>query len=319
MPNELTRIRDIIVPEIFTQYVILRTMQLSNIIQSGLAIPNPLLNQLVTGGGTTINMPHWQDLKGRAQIMSDTRPLSTNKITTAKDVAVLLIRANAWQSHELAGALAGSDPFKAIGDLVADWWVREEQTTLINLLNGVFNSPSMQDLVHTMDTVPISAEVILDAKQLLGDAAGKLTAIAMHSAVFTELQKQNLIDYIPNSRGEVSIPTYLKYTVIVDDEMPYDGEVYTTYLFSRGVIGRGEGTPVSLTSTELDRDSLGSADILINRRAFVMHPMGVKWVGTSLLDSEDATPSDADMLIGSNWSRVYDKKHMGIVKVLHTI
>jgi hypothetical protein len=38
------------------------------------------------------------------------------------------------------------------------------------------------------------------------------------------------------------------------------------------LIGRGEGVPVDLTLVETDRDSLASDDILINRRAMVLHP-----------------------------------------------
>ena len=48
--------------------------------------------------------------------------------------------------------------------------------------------------------------------------------------------------------------------------------IYTTYLFARGVIVRGEGTPVSFVPVETDRNNLGSKDVLIHRRAFVMHP-----------------------------------------------
>ena len=85
--------------------------------------------------------------------------------------------------------------------------------------------------------------------RLLGDAADALTALIMHSAVYTTLQKQNLIAFIPNARGEVNIPTYLGYRVIIDDGVPVSGSgderVFTTYLVGSGAIGRGEGVPVS--------------------------------------------------------------------------
>ena len=322
MPNENTRIQDVIIPEIFTQYVIERTAELSVILTSGIATPNPTLNQLVTGGGATIIMPQWNDLTGESQVMSDSRDITTKKITSAKDIAVLLVRAAAWSTHELAGVFAGSDPMGAIVQLVAAWWARDEQRILINVLNGVFESPSMQDLVLPAATEPIGPDIVLDGKQLLGDAAGKLAAIAMHSATFTELQKQNLIEYIPNARGEIVIPTYLTYRVIVDDGMPVDtsgiDKVFTTYLFASGVIGRGEGVPPTLTPTETERVARSSTDILINRRAFVLHPMGVKWQG-SIADPEDATPANSDLAVGSAWDRVYELKNMGIVKLQHKL
>ncbi|MEO1772986.1 hypothetical protein [Candidatus Enterococcus ferrettii] len=82
----------------------------------------------------------------------------------------------------------------------------------------------------------------MDAKQLLGDSADRLSMIVMHSAVYTALQKQNLIAFIPNARGEVNIPTYLGYQVVIDDGVPASGtgasKVYTSYLFASGAIGR---------------------------------------------------------------------------------
>jgi len=310
-----TRITDVIIPEIFVPYVINRTAELSRLVESGIITSNERLDQLVTGGGTTINMPFWNDLTGESQVLDDTTPIDVGNITTAADIAALLIRAKSWGAHELAGALAGSDPMKAIGDLVSKWWARDEQRILINILKGIFSAASMAPLVHDASTDPISATVVLDGKQHLGDAADQLAAVAMHSAVYTELQKQNLIVYIPNARGEINIPTYLGYRVIVDDGMPVDGAVYTSYLFAQGVIARGDGLPVSLTPVETDRDSLMSTDILIHRRAFVLHPMGIKWKGSPV----KPTPSNAELATGTNWQRVYEVKQLGIVQIKHTI
>ena len=86
-------------------------------------------------------------------------------------------------------------------------------------------------------------------------------------------------------------------------------------MFARGVIGRGEGTPVSFVPVETDRDSLGSKDVLIHRRAFVMHPYGIKWKGSPTAE----TPSDAELQTGTNWERVYEEKNIGIVAIKHKI
>lgn len=314
-----TRIEDVIVPEIFTDYVINRTAELSALRESGIITSNPQLNQLVDGGGITIHMPFWNDLGGEEQILSDNRPLTTQKITTGQDIAVINYRGNAWSSNQLSGALAGSDPMAAIGNLVARWWDRREQQQLISMLKGVFASTSMADLVATNPTTAISAGMVLDAKQLLGDAANQLTALAMHSAVYTALQKQNLIVYIPNSRGEVTIPTYLTYRIIVDDSMPVATDVYTSYLFANGVIARGEGIPTgSFIPVETDRDILAGDDVLVHNRAYVLHPMGIKWIGQPA-DALNSSPTNADFEKGTNWVRVYEKKQIGIVKMTHKI
>lgn len=319
----VVKISDVIVPEIFTPYVIEKTAEKSKILQSGIAVANPMLNELVTAGGTTMQMPFWQDLQGEDEVLDDNRSLTPQKIGASKDVAALLMRGNAWGANELAGALAGDDPMEAIASRVADYWARKEQKVLISVLKGAFAADGMSDHVLNKSTEKISGAMVLDGKQLLGDNADQLQAIMMHSAVYTELQKQNLIEYTTTSDGKITIPTYLTYAVVVDDGMPVEKvgsdesayNVYTTYLFARGVIGRGEGTPVSLTPTETDRDSLAGVDYLINRRAFVMHPMGIKWIG----DPEGVTPTNAELANGENWKRVYESKNIGMVAIKHKI
>lgn len=317
MANEVTKIADVIQPELFTQYVIDGTTEKSEIMMAGVVENDPLLNQLVTGGGTVLTMPKWNDLSGKSQVLSDQKEIEINKITSKSELATMLIRANAWGAHELAGCLAGSDPMKAIVSRVSDWWVRDEKSNIMSILNGIFASDSMSGLVYDGSAKKISGEMVLDAKQLMGDASDLLTMIYMHSATFTELQKQNMIQFIPVSESKIQIPTYLGYRVVVDDSAPYAEGVYTSYLLSRGCIKRGSGVPASLTPTETDRDSLGSTDILINRQAKVLHPRGISWIGAGKI--ADATPSDAELATGTNWNRVADIKKIGIVKMTHKL
>ena len=213
-----TKISDVIQPELFAQYVIDKTTEKSEIMNAGVVENNPELNRLITGGGTILTMPKWNDLGGKSQVLDDTNPITVNNITSKSELATLLIRANAWGAHELAGALAGDDPMKAIASRVADWWVRDEKSNIMSILNGVFASNSMSGLVKdiTSDTnKAISANAVLDAKQLMGDASDLLSMIYMHSATFTELQKQNVIQFIPVAESKISIPTRIPVVAII--------------------------------------------------------------------------------------------------------
>ena len=218
-----TKIADVIQPELFAQYVIDKTTEKSEIMNAGVVENNPKLNELISGGGTILTMPKWNDLAGKSQVLDDTNPITVNNITSKSELATLLIRANAWGAHELAGALAGDDPMKAIADRVSDWWLRDEKSNIMAILNGVFATSNMADLVHDIHsegTSAISANAVLDAKQLMGDASDLLSMIYMHSATFTELQKQNVIQFIPVAESKIQIPTYLGYRVICDDSAP---------------------------------------------------------------------------------------------------
>jgi hypothetical protein len=314
-----TRIADVIVPEVFNPYVIERTAQLSNLVKSGIIVKDVSLDALAKSGGRLLNMPFWKDLDGDDEVLNDNGALTPGKIQASKDVAALLMRGKAWGVNDLAKALSGDDPLKAIGDLVAEYWARQEQKTLLSMLKGVFASPTMAGNVHNISALTGGAEKIngtsfIDAKTKLGDAADKLTAVMMHSTVFAELEKQNLIQYIPNSQGVVEFPTYLNRRVIVDDGCPVDVDVFTTYLFGQGAIGQGDGeAPVP---TETDRDSLAGEDILINRRHYLLHPRGVKFTDVSVAGS---SPSNNELATADNWNRVYENKNIRIVAFKHKI
>jgi len=133
-----TQISDVIVPEVFNPYVVQRTMELSALYNSGIISNNPELDRLASSGGTTINMPYWEDLNGDDEVLSDDGALTPAKITAGQDIAVLLMRGKAWSANDLAKALSGDDPMAAIGDLVAEYWARRMQATAIKLLDGAF-------------------------------------------------------------------------------------------------------------------------------------------------------------------------------------
>lgn len=312
-----TKISDVIVPEVFNPYVVQRTMQLSALFRSGIIANNPELDRLATSGGSTINMPYWEDLNGDDEVLSDDGALTPGKIVAGQDVAVLLMRGKAWSTNDLAKALSGSDPMAAIGDLVAEYWARRMQATTIKLLDGAFAAGNMTNKILNISALEgnaakITGETFLDALQLMGDAKDKLTGVVMHSATETQLRKNNLITTEFDSDNK-PISFFMEKRVIVDDSLPVSAGTYTTYLFGQGALGLGNGAaPVP---TETDRDSLAGDDILINRKHYILHPRGVKWVGTAA----GSSPTNTELGTGTNWSKVYEDKAIRIVKFVHKL
>ena len=312
-----TQISDVIVPEVFNPYVVQRTMELSALYNSGIISNNPELDRLASSGGTTINMPYWEDLNGDDEVLSDDGALTPAKITAGQDIAVLLMRGKAWSANDLAKALSGDDPMAAIGDLVAEYWARRMQATAIKLLDGAFAASNMTNKVLDIssledDKAKINGENFLDALQLMGDAKDKLTGVIMHSATETQLRKNNLIQTELDSNNK-PISLFMEKRVIIDDSCPVSTGNYTTYLFGEGAIGLGNGgAPVP---TETDRDSLAGDDILINRKHYILHPRGVKWIGSAA----GSSPTNAELATGTNWSRVYEDKAIRMVKFVHKL
>lgn len=308
-----TTVADVIVPEVFNPYVVEKTTELSALYQSGIVASSDELNSLALSGGRLINMPYWNDLDGDDEVLSDINALDVERITSGQDIAVLLMRGKAWSVNDLAKALSGDDPMQVIGQLVAGYWARRMQAAILSILEGVFAAPSMASNVYNTD-VRIDSDNMILASQCLGDAKSKLTGYLMHSAVEADLARQDLIDFTKDSTGSIEIPTYFGKPVIVDDGCPVNNGVYTTYIFGQGAIGYGEGAaPVP---TETTRDALSGDDILINRRHFILHPRGVRWLDQAVADR---SPTNAELANPANWLRVYDAKNVRMVKYTHRI
>jgi hypothetical protein len=327
-----TTLADVIVPELFTPYTVQKTMELSALFTSGIVAHSADFDRLASEAAPLHNMPFFEDLSGDSENVVEGASLTAAKITSKVDVSTTIRRAKMWSATDLSAALAGKDPMAAIGSLVARYWARDMQKELINTLNGVFgsytdtNSNTVTPLAdHILDisgetgnAAKISASAFIDACQLLGDAQGELTAVVMHSATKAYLKKQNLIQTERDSTS-VEFDTYQGRRVIVDDGCPVANGVYTTYLFGNGAVAYGNGSPVRFVPTELDRDKkLGSGvDYLINRKAFILHPRGIKF--TNLVRANAETVSRAELANAKNWERVYEPKAIRMVCFKHKI
>lgn len=336
MPNETTNITDVIIPDVWLPYTIQRSVELSEFHRAGIIQQDAEFAALVDAEkGTIVNMPFWNDLTGTAEVISPTNPLTTKKITSAQDKAQIHNLGAAWGVHDLAKYFAGSDPAAAIADLVGGFWARDIQARLLSSLKGVFASSSMSSNVahiyHTSGGAGsasalhrFNAESFIDAAQLMGDHKERLTAVAMHSAVHASIEKQGLIDTIPDDTGR-PINYFRGLKIIIDDGMPtevIDGDaVYTSYIFGVGAFGMGVGNnnpreqgmaPDSTWQLEYARVALSHISQMINRRRWILHPRGVEWTADTI--AEDSGATFAELENADNWNRVYDQKNIRMVE-----
>lgn len=319
-----TTLQDIITPSaLFTDYVVNKTSELSAIFQSGIITRDSKFDQLASESAQVHNMPFFADLNGDSEDIVEGTSLTEAKIASKMDTSTTIRRAKMWAATDLSAQLAGTDPMSAIGDLVAGFWARDHQKELLNMLDGVFASTSMSGHVLDItagvgDAANFSGKSFIDAMQKLGDARNSLTAVVMHSATKSYLDKLNLIQNIRQSDA-LSFDTYMGRRVIVDDGCPVDVDKYTTYLFGEGAIAFGVGNPVGLVPAEVDRDKRKGSGVnyLISRKAFIMHPRGVAWTNKNRANAESV--SRAELKKGTNWERVYEPKQIRIVKFVHKL
>ena len=323
MASGVTKIADVIVPEIFTPYARQMTEEKSRLVQSGALARDGAIDALLAGGGLTFNVPSWRDLDNDADNVSsddETTDATPNKIQTSREIAVRLSRNNSWSDMDLTSALAGSDPMEAIAAGVARYWSRRLQAAFVATWNGVIADNDANDSGDYSNDVSgagfvdgvtnFTTEAFLDALLTIGDSQDDLGMVMVHSAVYNRMQKNNLIDFIPDARGETQIATFLGREVIQDDGVPRTGNIYDTWIFGAGATRLGVGSPD--IPTEIDRKPAagngGGQSVLHDRLEWAIHPTGHAYVGTAP-DGGPANGTGANELANAgSWDRRFPER-----------
>ena len=340
MASGVTRIADVVVPEIFSPYVQQMTQEKSRLIRSGAIVLDAQLNSALAGGGLTFNEPSFKDLDNDAENVSTDDPATDstpNKIGTATEIQVRLSRNNSWSSMDLSGDLAGADPVQAIANRVSDYWTRRQQAAFVATLNGVFadNAAAPTGTEHVQNDMTFdvsgasyvdgvtnfSAEAFIDATATMGDSMEGLTMVMVHSIVYARMLKNNLIDFVSDSvnGNAVRIPTFLGREVIVDDGVPRSSGVFNTWLFGRGAVRGGMGSPK--VPTEVDRKPSagngGGQDILFNRTEWIIHPVGHAYAGTPPNGGPSNASTTNNLAHADSWKRVFsERKQIRIARLI---
>jgi hypothetical protein len=330
---------DIIVPEIFTPYLIEATTQRDAFLSSGVVQPMAELD--ASEGGDFINVPFFSaNLSGDFEVLTDSSSLTPGKITANKQVGVVLHRGRAFESRDLAALAAGADPMAAIATKVASYVANQRQKDLLKCLEGVFGGLTSNTGAAFIDLsfdktgqTALGPRQVAKARALLGDQGDKLTAVAMHSAVYYDLVERKAIDYITNTEarlstaatgastinaiagsiasayaGDNSVPTFMGLRVIVSDDLAPTSTNYPVYFFTAGAIASGEQMALR---TETDRDILAKSDAMAIDLHYCYHPIGAKW-GTTV------NPTQAQLATIGNWTKVFETKNIGIVRATCT-
>ena len=320
----MTKIADLILNPMFTEYFQRDMIERSNLLRSGIAGTDEVIARRCAAAGVsgkTVDMPFFNSLDGASddEVLAEDTALTPDKIDAGKDIAVICRRGKAFASTDLAKDLSGEDPMAAISNHLAGYWNKMRQKRLMKVLDGVFGRNVANDsssLVLDLSANTMGKSDIMLGAQLLGDRKSELTGIIMNSAVETFLAGLDTnASLYRASDGAAVLPKYNGRDVIIDDNCPYNAGtgVTTIYLFGRGAIALNpvpEAVPF-----ETDREKLKGNDILISRIADICHLRGYKWTGTPA----GVTPTNAELGTASNWSRVYEPKEIRCVKLIAKI
>ena len=341
----ITRLSDVIVPEVFNPYVQQQTEVKSRILMSGAMVRDPLMDSHLSGGGLTFNTPSFKDLDDEDENISsdeaDDRYVNgqdTNstpkKIQTAQEISVRLSRNQSWSSGDLAASLIGTDPMSAIAGRVSTYWANRLQKVVVATMRGVFadnaaapvgtehdqndmtNNIAFQPdgvtaIAYAAGTTDFSDHAFLDAAITMGDSMEDLGLVLVHSIVYNRMLKNKLIDRtVIDPVTNLPIPTFLGRVVVVDDGMPASGGVFETWMFGAGALRFGSGSAKVPTETQRDPDAGNGAgaEILHNRVEWAIHPSGHKFNASPAPGGPSNAATSGNLAHADSWQRVYTER-----------
>lgn len=216
-------------------------------------------------GGNYVTTPLKGIVSGAAPLNYDGSTDITSQTTkTYTHSRIVCGRAQSWIEDDFSYDITGGQDFiENVATQIATYWNEVDQTTLLAVLEGIFNMTGAANLkfvnAHTVDisndvnlsdttlTGKITATTINSAMQkALGDNKGKMSLVIMHSVVATNLENLQLLSYAKYNdanglQRDIGLATIHGRLVLIDDGMPVN-EIAAVYTLTTDVALNGTKT-----------------------------------------------------------------------------
>ena len=334
----MVRLSDIFLRPVYESYTALNSPENTALFSSGLISVNAVLSALAKAGNKTGTVPFWLDLDASGEpdyTNDDPEDIAVpDKIGTSSMIYRKAFVHKSYASMDLVAELMGDNPLRRIRERFNFYWTRQMQKRLIAMTNGIIAANIAQDSGDMVvdisglvgDAAKFNALAALDAEYSLGDAAGGLSGMAVHSMIAKSMAKNDEIATVRDSEGKVVLRTYREKVLIIDDSLPVSGagadRIFTSVLYGPGAfgfggeegtaMGVGEGTPEnpSYVTRAEDIGNGGGGETIGERKTWLMHPFGFSWVEAGGGALTEFSPTLANLATAAKWDRVVERKQV---------
>jgi hypothetical protein len=335
MPDQITSIADVFVPEISTPAVAQRSKLGTSLITSPVVVRTPQFDSFASGAGASVKMPSFGPIRARSEIQKENTGPEKKKVGVYTQVSPILERVIAHGNTALARARGMQDPVGFVTSMVADGRNYDRQCILLAILAGMFGTGATAALAAlrndhfdetgdeaTSDQL-IDSDMVIDASAKLGELKGLLEqggAMLCHPDIEAALNKQDKIQMVYDSQGKLVMKTYKGLQLFTSSSLARNGttngKVYTTYLMAPGTVAMGDKAQSNqigdAASLVLDGDADKNNLTIYDRTRFLLHPNGAKWKGTPAGESA----SDTELATEGNWELgIQDVEAVGMVQI----
>jgi len=324
-----TNLSNIIEPMVFSAYVNQASVVNNAFIQSGVLVRSNEFDVRAGQAGAVGEMPHFNPFPwAESNIMSDDpSALSTPaNLTTGAQIFRKEYREKDWGAMDLTSRISGEDIGAQIATYVAKYWQTEVQNHVLKRLVSI--AADNADMVNTIGTdsatnatnpeasTKASLGAILDTVQTMGDARDSLSAIVMHSQVYTNLMKLDQTSFAVPSAVQ-NFVTFNGKRVILDDNVTVtqgtNRKMYSTYVVGPAFAYGESSIP---NATEVWRNPAagngGGEERLYSRKQFLVHPVGFSLNTSVTPASGQKSLSLTQYATSGTYNRVFDRKNVPI-------
>lgn len=255
------------------------------------------------------------------------------EIAGDKQTCMLIQRMKAFKAKDFTKELTGADPLGQIKNTIQKYYTQVWEDELMNIAKGVLGVAALEnhvtDLSVTSGTIAATNKVdvttLIDAEQAaLGDMAGGLGLMVMHSKIYAAYKKLGLVEFDKYTVGnviqqDVELPTINGKLVKVTDYYTVDTSVsgfpvYSTYLFGEGAFLSADKTNYeNQYTTDYDPETSAGTDKFYTKQGKVLHPNGLSLAVDSI---SKESPTKTELGLNTNWALKFNHKNvkMGVIK-----
>ena len=274
------------------------------IIASGIVQQDSSIMDLIGEHGNVATIPIYKPIdaneSGMEALNNDGETNNTPvEISGDKQTCMLIQRMKAFKAKDFTKELTGADPMTLIRNKIAGYYGQVWEKELMNIAQAVL------------------------AVAALGDMAGGLGLMVMHSMIFKEYKKMEMVDYdkyVVNGviQKEITLPTIAGKHVLVTDRFTATGAgtdaVYSTYLFGEGAfLSCDKNNYENQYTTNYDPEASAGIDKFYTKQGKVLHPNGLSLAVDQIAKE---SPTYAELGKSANYSLKFNTKNvkMGLIK-----
>ena len=325
-------------PEVFTTMMNEADYWSNPILASGVVRDDASIMDAIGAKGNVATLPFYTPINlfdsGMQALNNDGETNNTPvEIAGNKQTCMLIQRMKAFKSKDFTQELTGANPIDHVRNKVQNYYTQVWENELMNIINAVLSLDAMAEHVTDLsvtegsitDANKVNATTAIDAEEsALGDMAGGLGMIVMHSKIFAAYQKLNLVEYekytVGNAiRNTVELPTIngkvvLRTNVHTVDTSKPGFPVYKTYLLGEGaILGATKGNYKEPYYVDYDPETSSGVEMLYTKQGRVLHPNGFSLAVDTIAKE---SPTLAELGNKANWALKFNHKNvkLGLIK-----